>query len=149
MSGYNLHQRLGYRVSRLSRIMQGRLEAVLAEHGITRLMWCVVIGIGEEEVRTPSDLADYVGVTRPAMSRLLRTLEKKGFLQRRSGNGRDGRSVEIELTEAGLHMMRTTRGPVDAMNAHFTQKLDPEHLRQVLLGLELLAAGERDELTDF
>lgn len=149
MSEYKLHQRLGYRVSRLSRILQGRLEGILAEHGITRLMWCVLIGVGEENVRTPSDLADYVGVTRPTMSRLLRVLEKKGYLIRSPGNGRDGRAVEIELSEEGRRVVSSTRGPVDGMNDYFAGKLPPEQFALLIDALGLLAAGEKDELTDF
>lgn len=149
MTRYRLHQRLGYRASRLARIMQTRLEALIAEHGLTRLMWCVLTGVGEEGVRTPSDLADYVGVTRPAVSRLLRVLEQKGMLRRINGEGRDGRAVRIELTPYGDEVTRRTRVAVDRLNAHFTGKLSPDHLAAVLSGLEILAAGEDAELTDF
>jgi MarR family transcriptional regulator, transcriptional regulator for hemolysin len=146
---YRLHQRLGYRASRLARIMQNRLEALIAEHGLTRLMWCVLTGVGEEGVRTPSELADYVGVTRPAMSRLLRVLEDKAMLRRINGGSRDGRAVRIELTPLGEEVTRRTRIAVDRLNAHFTAKLPSDHLAAVLSGLEILAAGEDAELTDF
>jgi len=146
---YRLHQRLGYRASRLARIMQNRLESQIAEHGLTRLMWCVLTGVGEEEVRTPSELADYVGVTRPAMSRLLRALEDKGLLRRINGEARDGRAVRIELTDLGAEVTRTARVAVDRLNAHFTAKLPPDQLAAVLDGLEILAAGEDADLTDF
>ena len=149
MTRYQLHQRLGYRASRLARIMQNRLEALLAEFGLTRLMWCVLTGVGEEGVRTPSELAEYVGVTRPAMSRLLRVLEDKEMLRRINGEARDGRAVRIELTPLGAEVTRRTRPAVDRLNTHFTAKLSPEHLAAVLSGLEILAAGEDAELTDF
>ena len=149
MHEYELHKRLGYRASRLSRIMQSRLEGTICAHGLTRLMWCVLTGVGEEGVKTPSELADYVGVTRPAMSRLLRALEDKGYLNRRNAGGRDGRAVVIELTERGAEITRETRKEVDALNAHFTSKLPPEHLKAVLTGLAILAEGEGDDLTDF
>jgi len=42
---YLLHQRLGWRVSRLARIMQSRLEEVLARDNLTRLMWVVLCGL--------------------------------------------------------------------------------------------------------
>jgi MarR family transcriptional regulator, transcriptional regulator for hemolysin len=146
---YKLHQRLGYRASRLARIMQNRLEAGIIEHGLTRLMWCVLTGVGEEGVRTPSELAEYVGVTRPTISRLLRVLEEKGMLRRTNGELHDGRAVRIELTPEGEEVTRRTRIRVDALNAHFTAKLTSEHLSAVLSGLEMLAAGEDQDLTDF
>jgi len=149
VSRYKLHQRLGYRASRLARIMQNRLEAEIAEHGLTRLMWCVMTGVGEEGVRTPSELAEYVGVTRPTISRLLRVLEEKGMLRRTNGELKDGRSVRLELTPQGEAVTRGTRSRVDALNTHFTAKLAPEHLAVVLSGLEILAAGEDQDLNDF
>ncbi|PQO23254.1 transcriptional regulator [Rhodobacteraceae bacterium WD3A24] len=146
---YELHKRLGYRVSRLSRILQNKLESLIAEHGLTRLMWCVLTGVGEEGVNTPSALADYIGVTRPAASRLLRSLEARGYLVRRNGNGPDGRAVRVELTEQGAAVTRATRARVDALNEHFRAKLAPEHFEAVMSGLALLAEGEDEGLTDF
>lgn len=149
MTEYRLHKRLGYRASRLAKIMQNRLETALSEHGLTRLMWCVMTGVGEEGVQTPSELADYVGVTRPTISRLLKSLEARGLLQRTNGSARDGRSVRIELTARGQQITDAMRSVVDQINSHFTAKLSPEHLAAVLSGLELLAAGEEQSLTDF
>lgn len=149
MRDYQLHRRLGYRASRLARIMQNRLEGGLSGFGLTRLMWCVLTGVGEEDVRTPSDLAHYVGVTRPAMSRLLRSLERKGYVARTNGSGRDGRAVEVMLTSAGQEVLKQAREVVNEMNAHFAAKLPPDHLESVLSGLALLAEHEGDDLTDF
>ncbi len=149
MSEYALHKRLGYRASRLARIMQSRLEGTICDYGLTRLMWCVLTGVGEEGVQNPSELADYVGVTRPAMSRLLRALEDKGYVRRRNAGGRDGRAVVIELTGHGAEVTHKLRKDVDRLNAHFTSKLPPEQLAAVLSGLAALAEGEGDELTDF
>jgi len=149
MTEYRLHKRLGYRSSRLARIMQNRLEAQLADHGLTRLMWCVLSGVGEERVQTPSELADYVGVTRPAISRLVKALEDKGLIRRTNGNGSDGRAVRIELTGQGQRVLPQMREMVNRMNDHFTAKIPPEHLALVLSGLELLAAGEDQGLSDF
>jgi MarR family transcriptional regulator, transcriptional regulator for hemolysin len=146
MHDYELHKRLGYRVSRLSRIMQGRLERILGDHRITRLAWCALTGIGEEGVSTPSELAAYIGITRPATSRLLRDLEARGLVARTNGSA-DGRSVTVSLTEKGNAITREARVLVDEMNRHFKSKLEPEHLAQVLRGLEILSAGEDEELT--
>lgn len=149
MNEYELHKKLGYRVSRLSRIMQARLEERLAKHQLTRLTWCVLSGIGEEDVRSPSELADYVGVTRPAMSRLLRELEGRELVRRNNGHGRDGRAVQIELTKKGREVTTASRVCADAINSRFTSKLSSEQLDMVLEALETLAADEGEELTNF
>ena len=146
MPHYRLHDRLGYRVSRLARIMQTQLEAVLAEDGLTRMMWLVLTGLGEDGVRTPSELADYIGITRPAASRLLKRMEERGFVLRAEGDG-DGRSVDLGLTDTGRAVLARARPQVDAMTAHFVNKLDGATYAALMNGLAGLAEGERDDFT--
>jgi MarR family transcriptional regulator, transcriptional regulator for hemolysin len=146
MPDYALHNRLGYRVSRLARIMQTQLEALLAEEDLTRMMWLVLTGLGEEDVRTPSGLADYIGITRPAASRLLRRMESRGLVTRASGNG-DGRSVDLGLTARGRMVLDRARPRVDAMASHFTAKLDPATHAALMDGLARLAEGERGDFS--
>ena len=147
MTHYRLHDRLGYRVSRLARIMQTRLEAVLAEEGLTRMMWLVLTGLGEDGVRTPSELADYIGITRPAASRLLRRMEDRGFVVRADGDG-DGRSIALGLTEAGREVVDRARPRVDDMTTHFVSKLDPATHSVLMNGLARLAEGETGDFTE-
>lgn len=146
MPHYLLHDRLGYRVSRLARIMQTRLEAVLAEEDLTRMMWLVLTGLGEDGVSTPSELADYIGITRPAASRLLRRMDARGFVARTGSDG-DGRSIALALTERGRTVLDRARPHVDEMTAHFVSKLDPATHTALMDGLARLAEGEAGDFT--
>lgn len=146
MPHYRLHERLGYRVSRLARIMQTRLEAVLAEEDLTRMSWLVLTGIGEDDVRSPSELAEYIGITRPAASRLLKRMEARGFVRRMDGET-DGRSVGLALTEAGEAVLLRARPRVDAMTAHFAAKVDGATYAAMMDGLARLAQGEQGDFT--
>ena len=146
MADFQLHQRLGYKVSRLSRIMQSRLERLIAEQGLTRLMWCVLTGIGDEGVSTPSELADYIGITRPATSRLLREMEAKGMVSRH-GSDADGRGKTLSITPQGQKLLEAARPSVEAVNQHFTSKIEPEELARMMSALERLAEGEDEEIT--
>lgn len=146
MRDYELHRRLGYRVSRLSRLMQARLERGIAPFGLTRLMWCVLTGIGDEGISNPSELADYVGITRPATSRLLKDMVGKGLVRRCGGNG-DGRTIHLSLSEGGHDVLRQARIAVDAMNLHFMTKLSPEMTAQLLEAIDTLSANEHEPLT--
>lgn len=143
---YSLHKRLGYKVSRLARIMEARLEAMIGELGVTRMMWCVLSGAGLEGVTTPSDLARYIGIARPTVSRLLRDMENRDLIRRIGAEG-DGRCVEIRLTDTGKSILQKCRPLVDELNGHFGEKLNPQDLETILQHLDALADGETRELT--
>lgn len=140
-SNYQLHDRMGYQLSRASRSLQTRLEAGLSPLGLTRLKWCALSGIGLEGVSTPSELSEHIGITRPATSRLLRQMMEQGLVMQKN-EPRDRRSKTLHLSEAGLHLLGQGRDVVDENNAHFRGKLTTAE-RQALAGLlAKLVTGE-------
>lgn len=144
---YQLHQRLGWRVSRLARILQSRLEDILIQEKLTRLMWVVLCGLGEDGIETPSDMANYIGITRASTSRLLTTMEGRGLIRRDGLSGPDGRQVTLALTNEGARILTRYRPAADALSAHFMDKLSPEQAKTLMEALAILAQGERDDLT--
>lgn len=142
---FTLHNRIGFKVTRLARIMEARLEKQLSEHGITRLMWCVLRGVGMENVNTPSELADYICIARPAISRLLRTMEERGLLKRSDIND-DKRFTEVALTELGLEKMKACHVLVRELNDHFAGKLDEKTYEIFMDLIDTMTEGEQVQL---
>jgi DNA-binding MarR family transcriptional regulator len=138
---FELHNRIGFKVTRLARIMETRLEAELTKHGITRLMWCLLRGIGMENVTSPSELADYVCVARPAISRLLKSMEDKGLVKRIS-EGSDKRFTEVALTELGVEKMKVCHKLVQDLNQHFSTKLSQNDYELFMSLIDQLTEGE-------
>lgn len=145
MNDFTLHNRIGYKVTRLARLMEVRLEKRIGEHGITRLMWCVLRGVGMENVTTPSALASYIGIARPAISRLLKTMEEQGLLVR-NGIDTDGRVTEVHLTDAGRRKMRACHRLVKELNTHFSDKLEPQAYKDFMRAIDQLTEGENATL---
>ncbi len=145
MDEYTLHNRIGFKVTRLARLMEARLEGQLEEHGITRLMWCVLRGVGMEGVTTPSALAGYICIARPAISRLLKNMEHKGLLVRKS-TGADGRYTEVCLTAKGKQTMEACHVLVQELNAHFSEKLAPQTYEDFMQAVDTLTDGENATL---
>ena len=143
---YRLHERLGYKVSRLARLMEAQLEEMISPFGVTRVIWCILSGVGLENIRTPSELADYVGIARSAVSRALRTMEEMGLITR-CVTEKDGRGVEIVLTEKGVEIMEKCHPLVEQLNDHFTTKLASGDLDAVMRNIDALSAGETRELS--
>lgn len=144
---YQLRERLGFRFSRLAKLMQARLERGLAEHELTRLKWCILSGVGLEGQTAPSDLAEHVGIARPTISKLLKELVDQGLVARRLSN-EDGRGREIALTELGTVKLKTCLPIVEQNQIHFLGKLTDEQQHQLDHLLDALGSGELDKLEE-
>lgn len=102
---YRLHHSVGYLLSVTSRQQERRLEDSLKELGLTRITWCVLLAVGNEELVHPSEIAEFVGIDRTAMSRALRQMEAAGMVARTSG-GDDRRMTAVQLTDKGHDLLQ-------------------------------------------
>ena len=138
---YRLHDSLGFRLSRAARIQERRLDAGLKTLGLTRITWCVLLAVGNEDLAQPSEIADFVGIDRTAASRALRQMEADGLVARHVGEG-DGRTREVVLTALGRD--RLTRGEPMAVenNAVMAARLSPEEVDRLKAGLDRLIEGQ-------
>lgn len=143
---YRLHNRLGYRLSRLSKITQERLEVELEVHGMTRMKWCVMSSIEWEQISTPSELATHIGVNRPAVSRVLVQLRQENLIAQ-SFSESDGRSRQIKLTEQGVEKLLICRPLVDHVESFFLSKMSRKDIVQFQRLIDVLLEGE-DVLVD-
>lgn len=84
-----------------------------------------------------TDLAEYIGVSLPSMSKLVDTLTYRGFIER-NPDAADRRRVRLDLTEAGLAILSTAREAVKASFATRLAQLGPEEVATVTAGMRLL-----------
>lgn len=97
---YHLHDSLGYHLSLAARLQERRLEEMLRTVGLNRTTWCILLGVANEGLTQPSDIAAFVGIDRTATSRALRGMEDDGLVARHSGKA-DKRTRRIVLTDKG------------------------------------------------
>ena len=119
---YALIDSLGYRMTLMSRISERRFETLLAPLGLTRVNWCVLLAVGQENMQNPSDIADWIGIDRTATSRALRRLDGDGLIRRTSGTS-DKRTTVVSLTEKGRAILNDANQAATISAAHFAAKL--------------------------
>ena len=127
---YRLHASLGYQLSLAARIQERRLEDGLRGLGLTRISWCILLAVGNEDLRHPSDIARFVGIDRTATSRALKQMEADGLVQRTAGKD-DRRTTSVALTPQGAGLLDQGTPLAEANNARMEARL---------------SAGERAEL---
>ncbi|WP_373635109.1 MarR family winged helix-turn-helix transcriptional regulator [Yoonia sp. SS1-5] len=138
---YRLHLSAGYRLSRISRLIQTRLESQLAEIGLTRMKWCVLASIGLSKISTSSELADYIGVTRQATSRVLVQMRKEGLIDQVL-DALDGRSRLLKLTPKGIDLLNQCVPMVEKNRARFLDKLSKSQRKEFDRFIDIILEGE-------
>lgn len=134
---YRLHRSVGYQLSLATRSQERRLEEKLKVLGLTRITWCVLLAVGNESLVHPSEIAEFVGIDRTAISRALRQMESAGMIERKSGSD-DRRMTAVKLTDLGCELLKSGTPLAVASNAVIEANLsvdDVAELRRILTKL--------------
>lgn len=116
------------------RSMYRELEQLTgAPIGLHRALVC----IGNEPGLTPSRLALRLGMQRPAVSQLLKSLTMRGWIERRRSD-LDQRATQIHPTAAGKQILRATAGRAVFTLQRAVCQLPPAELGNLVSSIELL-----------
>ncbi|QJD77207.1 MarR family winged helix-turn-helix transcriptional regulator [Spirosoma rhododendri] len=121
-------------------LMNQRLRGV----GITLTQFSLMAGLywldRQGELVTQQRLATYANTDKMMTSKVLQTLESKGFLLR-SDNPQDGRAKRLQLTQTGEAVLREAYALVGQVDAGFFQAIEPDSAVFNQLLRQLLAAS--------
>lgn len=121
-SSYDLHGSLGYQLTVVARLNERPFEEALKALGLTRTSWCVLLAVEVASLSRPSDIADFVGIDRTAISRALRQMEHERLISRVAGCG-DARTTQVGMTDIGRDALDRAI-PLARQNArNFEQRL--------------------------
>lgn len=115
-----------------------RLRTQRQEHGVSNLGVSVLSRLARHRVLTPGAIADGEGVTPQTLTRVLAALEERGLISRR-GHPDDARQSLLELTEAGVDVLRrdaTVRE--EWLRAALSSELTPAERKMLRIAAELL-----------
>lgn len=143
---YDLHTGLGYQLTIAARTNNAEFEDSLSKIGLTRQMWCVLVAVGEQKITTPSAIADYIGIIRPAASRTLKQMDRDGMLDR-SAADTDKRSTTVALTPKGQDLLQRSLPLAIASREHINAALSDSEQTQLSTLLEKLTASRQAKAT--
>jgi DNA-binding MarR family transcriptional regulator len=129
----DLTAHLGYWLRYVSNHVSQAFARKVEAHGVTVAEWVLMRQLLDEEALAPSRLAERMGMTRGAVSKLADRLIAKSLLARAS-NPADGRAQTLFLTRAGRSMVPKLAALADANDAEFFDHLAPKD-RAALLSL--------------
>lgn len=122
--------------------MEAEFNERLAGHGMTRVAYAVLGAIHFDRKTTPSDLADFLGLDRGAVTRLLDKLEGQNLIAR-SRTDADRRVVSLLVTPKGEVLAAELRQQSQAVNAQFTTGLKPQEISEYIEIVKKMAENVR------
>ncbi len=121
----DLSAHLGYWLRFVSNHVSQAFARKVEAHGVTVAEWVLMRQLLDVEALAPSRLADRMGMTRGAVSKLADRLIAKSLLVR-AADPQDGRAQTLALTRAGRAMVPKLAALADANDAEFFDSLAPE-----------------------
>ena len=132
-----LESHLGYWLRRVSNAVSGAFARALQEKQTSVAEWVLLRELHERGRAAPGELADALGLTRGAVSKIVDRLEAKRWVQTEA-NPDDSRFRLLSLTRAGRHSLPVLAGLADRNEARFFACLttkEREVLRELLVKL--------------
>jgi DNA-binding MarR family transcriptional regulator len=120
----DLTAHLGYWLRYVSNHVSQAFARKLEAHGVTVAEWVLMRQLLEVEALAPSRLAECMGMTRGAISKLADRLIAKSLLVR-TADPQDGRAQSLSLTRAGRSMVPKLAALADVNDAEFFDHLPP------------------------
>ncbi|HEY1784300.1 MAG TPA: MarR family winged helix-turn-helix transcriptional regulator [Pirellulales bacterium] len=120
-----LQDHLGYWLRFVSNHVSHAFTRKVEAQGVTVAEWVVMREMLELDAAHPSQLAERLGMTRGAISKLVERLCGKQLAERRSVEG-DRRYQTVELTAAGRKLVPRLARLADENDREFFGDLDPK-----------------------
>jgi DNA-binding MarR family transcriptional regulator len=121
----DLTAHLGYWLRFVSNHVSQAFARKVEAHGVTVAEWVLMRQLLEVEALAPSRLADRMGMTRGAVSKLADRLIAKSLLAR-AADPQDGRAQTLALTRAGRAIVPKLAALADANDAEFFDSMASE-----------------------
>lgn len=124
----------------------------LREHGLTEQQWRILRALASIETVEVTELARTAFLLGPSLSRILRDLEARNLIERKTAKADQRRSM-VSISEKGVKLMASVAPSSEAIYAEITRRYGASklgELQEMLGQLELCLASvdATDEITD-
>ncbi|RLQ94484.1 MarR family winged helix-turn-helix transcriptional regulator [Falsibacillus albus] len=125
----NNHHEFFHQLHQLTRYLSKELNERLSALGIFSSQWTILYRLKQVGSCTQAELADYLGVERPTITRTLARLEEAGWIQRLQG--KDKREKLVSLSNQALEEYPTWQKVVSEFENDMLQNVSASQQAEV------------------
>lgn len=96
---HSLHDHIGFWLNKFGQEVAVSFQARLAKENITGPQWCILITIYNDDGASVVEIANFIGIDKGAISRVVDQLVTMGLIK--IAEGQDRRSKTLALTDKG------------------------------------------------
>lgn len=111
--------------------VMARFRPLLVDHGLSEQQWRVIRALAESDEVDATQVAERACVLPPSLTRIIRTLEARELIGRRTDAG-DRRRVLLSLTPGGIELMTRLTLEGSAGYVDFIQRFGAERIETLL-----------------
>ncbi|MBB6222852.1 homoprotocatechuate degradation operon regulator HpaR [Rhizobium leguminosarum] len=126
--------------------VMSHFRPILAAHDVTEQQWRVIRVLSEAGTLDASEVADKASILAPSLTRMIRSLEERGFITKHKDKA-DGRRVLLRITPAGRAMVDEVMPESLKVYADIGARFGGERVEQLLDMLDELTALRLDGAT--
>nr|WP_314091115.1 homoprotocatechuate degradation operon regulator HpaR [uncultured Shinella sp.] len=119
--------------------VMSHFRPILADHDVTEQQWRVLRTLSDAGLLDATEVAEKAFILAPSLTRMLRSLEERGFISRHKDKA-DGRRVLLRLEAAGQAVIDEVMPDSRRVYADLDARFGGERVEQLLDMLEELAA---------
>lgn len=133
----NLESHVGYWLRFVSNHVSHAFRLKMESHGVTVAEWVVMRALFDSDGVNPSQLAESIGLTRGAVSKLVERLSAKGFVACRSEK-LDRRYQIVKLAASGRRLVPILATLADQNDQEFFGHLDAQERVGLIAALKAI-----------
>jgi homoprotocatechuate degradation regulator HpaR len=119
--------------------VMSHFRPILADHDVTEQQWRVIRALSEAGTLDATEVAEKAFILAPSLTRMLRSLEERGFITRHKDKD-DGRRVLLKLAPAGQSIIDEVMPDSRRVYSDIDMRFGAGRIEQLLDMLEELAA---------
>lgn len=140
----NTRRSLPIALLRAREAVMSHFRPMLARYDVTEQQWRVIRVLAEAGTLDASDVAEKAFILAPSLTRMIKSLEERGFITRHKDTD-DGRRVLLKLAPAGLAILNTVTPDTRAIYENLEARYGRERVEHLLDLLDELAMLKDDE----
>lgn len=136
---FSYHKSVTFRLNQAARLYRSRSGAALNRINLHPGQDALLEALDENDGQLMGDLAEFLGVQPPTVTKMVTRLAAQGFV-RRQASEQDRRSARVYITELGLEKLNAihmTRKALEKKALKGLEDKDKRRLRKLLKAVEL------------